>query len=162
VSAALDLEGYARQLSQRVASAGADIVINNVEYEPGNLAARVSIVADLPGSGHPNSSRLELTDSWARSYRDRPWRLSEYTYELLDYERDARYALHFHDAEWFVNTFHVAVHEHCENPIGITACQHYRGDPVDSGYDAVGRLLRVWTEDEPIRCDALTCLETRT
>lgn len=92
--AALDIEGYARQLSQRVASTGADIDSSQVAYEAGGLVARVSIAADLPGSGYPKNSRIELADTWTRSYPDRPWLLSEYTYELLDHERGARYALH--------------------------------------------------------------------
>ena len=159
MSASLDLEAYARQLSQRVASTGADIVDNQIAYGAGDLVARVAVIADLPGGGYPKNSRLELSDSWARQDRDRPWRLYEYTYELLDHERDTRYALHLHSADWFVQTFHVAVHEHCENPIGNPACKHYKGEPVDSGYDAVERLLRIWTEDEPSLCGTLPCLE---
>ena len=48
--AALDLEAYADRLGQRVASTGADIVESQVSYVVGDLAAEVTVVADLPGN----------------------------------------------------------------------------------------------------------------
>jgi len=114
---------------------------------------------DLPGSGLPRSSELQFRERWTRTYPDQPWRLTEYAYELLDYERDARFALHLHDQAWFVDTYRVVVHEHCEHPIGSVTCKHYAGAPVANSFDAVDRLLEIWTRDILPDCSASVCLD---
>lgn len=155
----LDLRTHAARLAQRVASTGADLAQPRIRYASGELEADVSIRGELPGTGMPRSSQVDLRERWVRPFRDRPWRLAEYAYELLDRERDVRFALHLHDQDWFAERFRVVVHEHCESPIGRVRCRHYAGDPVDDGYAAVDRLLEVWTRDVPLDCAALTCLE---
>ncbi len=130
-----------------------------IRYASGQLEADVSIRGDLPGSGIPRSSELHLREHWVRPFRDQPWRLVRYAYELLDHERDVGFALHLHDQDWFVDTYRVVVHEHCESPIGSVRCPRYAGDPVVDGYHAVDRLLEVWTRDAPLNCAALVCLD---
>ena len=88
-----------------------------------------------------------------------PWHLVEYTYELIDHERDSRRALHLHNADWFVQTYRVVVHEHCERPIGTTHCDHFAGTPVRDGYEALDRLMETWTHDDPVDCTSYACLE---
>ena len=108
----------------------------------------------------PKSSQLHLRERWRRPFRDQPWRLVAYAYELLDHERDVRFALHLHDPDRFVDTYRVVVHEHCESPIGSVRCGHYAGDPVGDCYQGVDRLLEVWTRDASLDCAALVCLES--
>lgn len=154
-----DLRTHATRLAQRVASTGLDVAQPRIRYARDDLEAHVSIRGDLPGSGIPKSSQVDITERWMRPFRDRPWRLVEYAYELLDQERDVRFALHLHDQDWFVDNFRVVVHEHCESPIGTVRCRHYVGDPVADGFEAVDRLLEVWTRDAQLDCAALTCLD---
>lgn len=130
-----------------------------ISYLTARRAASVSIAADLPGSGTPRSSELRFTERWTRAYLDQPWQLSQYAYELLDYERDTRVALHLHDAAWFIDTYRVVVHEHCERPIGHPTCRHYAGIPVSDSIDAVDRMLEIWTRDPPPDCGASVCLD---
>lgn len=154
-----DLREHAARLAQRVASTGADLAQPRIRYTRDDLQADLSIRGDLPGSGMPKSTQVDLMERWVRRFRDRPWRLLEYAYELLDHERDVRFALHLHAQDWFVDTYRVVVHEHCESPIGTVRCSHYAGDPVADAYEAVDRLLEVWTRDVPLDCTALTCLD---
>ena len=156
----LDLSTYAAQLAQRVASTGADVGSRRILHASGELEADISIRGDLPGGGVPRTSRVDLREQWMRPFRDQPWRLVQYAYELLDHERDVRFALHLHDRDWFADTYRVVVHEHCESPLGTVRCKHYAGDPVADGYEAVDRLLEVWTRDSPLNCAALVCLES--
>jgi hypothetical protein len=155
----LDLRTHAARLAQRVASTGADLAQPRIRNTRDHLEADVCIRGDLPGSGIPTSSQVDLTERWVRPFRDQPWRLIEYAYELLDQERHVRFALHLHDQDWFVDNFRVVVHEHCESPIGTFRCRHYAGDPVAGSYEAVDRLLEVWTRDVPLECAPLICLE---
>ncbi len=64
-----------------------------------------------------------------------------------------------HDADWFVRTYRVVVHEHCERPIGTTHCDHFAGTPVRDGYEALDRLMETWTHDDPVDCTSYACLE---
>lgn len=154
-----DLEGHAAGLAQRVASTGADVVVPRVRYLAGRLDVEISLDADLPGSGFPKSSQLQFVERWARGFRDQPWQLVEYTYELIDHERDSRRALHLHNADWFIQTYRVVVHEHCERPIGTTHCDHFAGTPVRDGYEALDRLMETWTHDDPVDCTSYACLQ---
>jgi hypothetical protein len=140
-------------------STGADVKGPRISYLTDRRLADISISGDLPGSGMPRRSELQFSERWIRTYADQPWRLAEYAYELLDHERDVRVALHLHDQAWFVDTYKVVVHEHCEHPIGSVACRHYAGAPVANSFDAVDRLLEIWTRDTPPDCTASVCLE---
>lgn len=140
-------------------STGADVEGPAIRYTPDGLLADLTIAATLPGSGLPKSSDLEIRERWSRPFRDQPWRLLEYAYELIDRQRDARRALHLHDAAWFVDRYQVVVHEHCEQPIGTVSCDHYFGLPTRDGFDAVDRLMRIWTDDAVPDCSTLVCLD---
>ena len=155
----LDISAYAAQLARRIESTGADVLGPRITYVTGQLVADVSITAELPGSGFPRNSEMRLSERWSRPYLDQPWRLAEYAYELLDYERHARLALHLHDKAWFVDTYNIVVHEHCEAPIGDVHCRHYAGPPVSDSFDAVDRMLETWMDDRAPDCTAKTCLD---
>lgn len=142
-----------------MASTGADVIGPSIEYAADGLAASISIEVALPGGGIPQISELRFKERWERPYRDQRWRLTEYAYELLDHERGLRTALHLHHQDWFVVNFHVVVHEHCESPIGSSACEHYAGVPVSDGSEALDRLMSVWLDDVVPDCSRLTCLE---
>ena len=113
------------------------------------------------GVGMLKNSQVHLRERWTRPFRDHAWRLVAYAYGLLDEERDVRFALHLHDQDWFIDTYRVVVHEHCESPIGSVRCKHYAGAPVADGYQAVDRLLEIWTSDTPLDCAAHVCLESK-
>ena len=155
---ALDLTAHAAELARRIASTGADVAGPHITYLIDRTGAEVSISGDLPGSGLPRSGELQFRERWHRRYSDQPWRLTEYAYELIDHERDVRVALHLHDQAWFVDTYRVVVHEHCEHPIGNVAYKHFAGTPITNSFDAVDRLLEIWTQDVPPDCSALMCL----
>jgi len=154
----LDLPDYVASLAQRVATTGADVVVPRIEYTRGALSAQLFVDGELPGSGIPRTSMIHVVERWSRSYLDRPWRLDEYAYELLDHERDLRIAFHLHDAEWFVANHRVVVHEHCERPIGVSRCQHYAGTPIAGGFEALDRLMAAWVSDSVEDCSLRTCL----
>ena len=135
------------------------MVERRILYPADDIEADVSIRGDLPGGGATSISQVQIREQWRRPFRDQPWRLVEYAYELLDHERDVRFALHLHDRDWFVDAYRVVVHQHCESPIGRVRCRHYAGDPVTDGYQAVDRLLEVWTRDTELDCASLACLE---
>jgi len=107
---------------------------------------------------HPDvpSAQIEVRESLA-PIGGGWYRTSSYEYELIDPVRDYRRAFHFHDAGWFVDRYQVAVHEHCEQPMGDIACEHYAGSPVRDAYAGVTMLIAAWIEG-PINCATLDCL----
>lgn len=120
-----------------------------------------SLVIDLEGRlPMPHRSRtadLQLFERWQLIGRD-DWSCVEYKYELRHHEIGYRRALHRHDEDYFVRTFGVATHEHCEATIGAEACGHYQGQPVADAFDAFRRLFETWLTDQKPDCRALTCL----
>lgn len=118
---------------------------------------RFDLVGFLPDGRQPALSTIRLTERWRRVAPDL-FERHEYAYELLDHERDLRRAFHRHDDAAFVRTFGVVVHEHCESPIGQSACGHHHGRPVKDGFQAVELLMRVWIDEQP-DCADLPCLE---
>lgn len=112
----------------------------------------------LPEGRRPPRSILELRERWRPVGAD-AFERAEYAYELLDRERSVRRAFHLHDADVFVRRFQVVVHEHCEQPIGRSVCDHHEGSPVKDGFAAVLLLVDAWTGDRP-DCSALPCLES--
>lgn len=154
----LDLPGYVASLAQRIATTGADIAAPRIEYGDGARSAQLYMDGDLPGSSIPPTSTIHLVERWSRSYVDQPWRLDEYAYDLIDHERDVRIAFHLHDADWFVNTYRVVVHEHCERPIGVSTCRHYAGTPIARGFEALDRLMSAWMSEAVEDCALRTCL----
>jgi len=107
----------------------------------------------------PSRSVVELREVWqpvaTGSYERR-----EYEFELLDRDRDSRRAFHLHDRDVFARVFDVVVHEHCEQPIGSSSCDHYAGQPVRDAFAGVEILIGTWVNPNEPDCDALTCLDT--
>lgn len=114
--------------------------------------------AVLPDGRTPPRSIVEVREVWqpvaGGSYQRR-----EYEYELLNRDRDARRAFHLHDRDVFVRLFDVVVHEHCEQPIGRSSCDHYAGQPVRDAFAGVELLVGTWVDPDEPDCGALTCLD---
>lgn len=100
---------------------------------------------------------LVLQERWVSVAHDR-WELVAYGYELRHHELDYRRALHRHDVEYFVRTYSIATHEHCEAPIGSVPCAHYSGDPVRGALDGLNRLYDLWLTGSTPDCSLLRCL----
>lgn len=156
-----DLEDYLSRVAERLERYG--VVLD--------LEAAAPLVLDESPSGAmsfelrgflsdgrvPPLAVVEVRERWRRLAPDRVERW-EYEFELLDHERGFRRAFHLHDGEYFVRQFHVVVHEHCENPIGVAPCAHVAGVPVRDGYRGVDLLLEAWIDPSPPDCEAMDCL----
>jgi hypothetical protein len=112
----------------------------------------------LPDAPGAPSATLSVTERWRR-VDDRLLERTEYAYELLDRRRRFRRAWHRHDQLWFADRYQVIVHEHCENPIGEAACDHYAGFPVRDAFAGVELLVGAWMDPDPPDCATLRCLE---
>lgn len=124
-----------------------------LEADDGSLS--FELLGALPEGRDPARSTLAVRERFRSIGGDR-YERDGYEYELVDRERSFRRAFHFHDAEWFERRYLVLVHEHCEQPLGQSACDHYHGAPVRDGYAGVVALLDAWT-GEP-SCGGLECL----
>ena len=115
--------------------------------------------AGLPDGRVPSRSAIGVREAWQPVAAD-AFERREYEYELLDRDRDYRRAFHLHDRELFARFFDVVVHEHCEQPIGTSTCDHYAGQPVRDAFAGVEILIGTWVNPSELDCDALTCLDT--
>ncbi len=146
------------------------------------LLERFGVVLDLPTGGPVELRRsasgvvwFELTGSWPDGDATPPSRLAvrekwrptaagslerwEYAYEVVDRGRDFRRAFHLHDAGVFLAELLVAVHEHCEHPIGHAPCRHVVGRPIRDAFDGAGALMVIVTAPAVPDCASLDCLD---
>jgi hypothetical protein len=114
--------------------------------------------AGLPDGRAPSRSVIGVREVWQPVAADACER-REYEYELLDRDRDSRRAFHLHDRDVFARVFDVVVHEHCEQPIGTSSCDHYAGQPVRDAFAGVELLVGTWVDPDTPDCGALLCLE---
>jgi hypothetical protein len=112
----------------------------------------------LPDGRIQPLSTVEVREVWRRAGLDAVERW-EYEYELIDHERGFRRAFHLHDRDAWLRRFQVAVHEHCERPIGVAPCQHIAGLPVRDAFRGIELLLAAWVDPDPPDCRAMTCLD---
>lgn len=126
--------------------------------ESPNGALSFELRGFLPDGRRPPLSVLLVREKWGEVGRDSYERLG-YEYELLDHERRFRRAYHLHDVDHFVRRFNVAVHEHCERPIGVASCPHFEGSPIRDGFRGVEILVDAWTNPTIPDCAVLSCLE---
>jgi hypothetical protein len=112
----------------------------------------------LPDGRVPPLSVVEVRELWRRSGSGQVERWG-YAYELIDHERRVRRAFHMHDRDDFVRRFQVAVHEHCEAPVGAVRCPHIMGPPVRDAFRGVELLLQSWIDPVTPDFAAMTCLE---
>lgn len=127
-----------------------------LDEAPSGIAS-FALTGALPGGNRPPLSQLAVREKW-RPIGEGIFERAEYAYELLDHERDFRRAFHLHDASDFVRRYLVAVHEHCERPVGEAPCEHVAGAPVRDAYAGALALIRVWTDPNIPDCAALDCL----
>lgn len=115
------------------------------------------IGARLPADRRSRDVDLILSERWAPQGTD-VYALSEYGYELRDNELDYRRALHRHNLDYFLRTYDVATHEHCEATMGHQVCCHYAGPPLSGAIDGFLRLYAVWLAGTKPDCSQLACL----
>lgn len=146
---------HAADLATRLWTMGADLDGDPVMTvkDDGTMTFRMD--ASLPDSGIPDRALLTVREEWRSIGRE--FERVAYAYELIDHPRRRRRAFHRHDTDRFLAVHDVAVHEHCEETLGLPACDHYAGDPVPDGYRGIELLLLAWT-DEPLGCNGLRCL----
>ncbi len=112
---------------------------------------------------HPPEARpsrlveIVLQERWRSVERDQ-WQLAEYAYELRDHELGYRRALHRHHVDYFVRTYGVAAHEHCEASMGNPTCGHYMAEPCRGAIDGLDRLYALWLTGARPECSELRCL----
>jgi len=114
--------------------------------------------AGLPDGRAPSRTAVWIREAWQPVAAD-AWERREYEYELLDRDRNSRRAFHLHDRDVFARVFDVVVHEHCEQPIGMSSCDHYAGQPVRDAFAGVDLLVGTWVDPGEPDCGALTCLD---
>jgi hypothetical protein len=152
------LSQYAGAVAKHLWTTGADLTISElVRDRPSGSRARLMIQGELPGGGGPKHAVVGITEDWV--LRGQWWELAEYLYELVDRERARRRAFHCHDRDHFVERYRVVVHEHCEEVIRSSECEHYAGRPMANGHQAVEALLAEWVRDGPLGCAELVCLD---
>lgn len=123
-------------------------------------ARRLDLRAFLADPATPTRAIVDLRETWTADGAGACER-TEYVYELLDQARDLRRAFQLHDSAWFEHRFLVAVHEHCERPIGVAPCVHVEGSPIRDAFTGVMRLFGVWTDPVVPDCRTLPCLDCR-
>jgi hypothetical protein len=111
----------------------------------------------LPADRRSRPADLVLRERWRSHGRDE-WQMVEYGYELRDQGLGYRRALHRHDDEYFVRSYGVATHEHCESTMGYETCGHYQGEPASGALDGFLRLYGVWLTGQKPDCSTLQCL----
>jgi len=124
--------------------------------EADDASLSFELIGSLPDGRAPALSTLEVRERF-RTLDGELFERDGYEYELIDRERDSRRAFHLHDSEWFERRYLVVVHEHCEHPVGDTACGHYHGVPIRDGYAGVMALIAAWTSEPG--CSGLRCLD---
>ena len=156
-----ELHAYLADLIETVERYGATVLPPNDAYEVYLGRDGTDLVVDLatrlPTGPRSRPVDLVLRERW-RPIETGRMALAEYGYELRDHQLDYRRALHRHDADHFVRSFDVAVHEHCEATMGHETCAHYAGEPVAGAIDGFFRLYREWLAGARPDCSALRCL----
>ena len=157
---ARELDDYMADLAELAERYGVTLDLGEdgpltVELEPDG-ARRFSIIGVLPNGRQPDTSRVAIREKWQPVVNDRLER-SSYRFELIDEARDYRRAFHRHDERQFERRFGVVVHEHCESPVGHSACAHISGPPIKDGHRAIVLLIDAWVG--PPDCAGLPCLE---
>lgn len=130
---------------------------DDVDWERDGDDLMLDLATRLPASRHARTVDLVLQERWSPIERGR-WVLAAYGYELRHHELDYRRALHRHDVDYFVRTYDVATHEHCEATMGHEVCSHYGGEPVRGAIDGFGRLYDAWLTSSKPDCSRLRCL----
>jgi len=160
--ASADIEDYLLRVAELLERHGVVLDIEPtaplVLEESPSGALSFAIRGYLPDGRIPPLSVLEVREVWRRlgpGHAER-W---EYQYELIDHERGVRRAFHMHDREDFLRRFQVAVHEHCEAPLGAAPCPHVAGLPVRDAFRGVELLLEAWIGPSLPDCASMTCLE---
>lgn len=157
-----ELEDYVSRIALQLERYGVTLDLGPdgaiaIEESPGGTLS-FDLRGFLPDGRQPPLAELAVREKWRPRGGD-TFERWEYEYELVDHARRFRHAFHLHDAESFLRRFDVAVHEHCERPIGHRLCEHFAGLPVRDGYRAVEVLFELWTSPTLADCAAMTCLE---
>jgi hypothetical protein len=155
------LNEYLARLAKKTWTIGADLRSGQptLARDPRRGLIELALTAVLPGAGVLRPAELTIRERWALAGDG--WERVGYLYELDDHEMNRRRAYHWHDPEVFTRRFQVVVHEHCEEIMGIAACRHYAGFPVENGHVGIDLLLAAWAlaPGESLGCDRLVCLE---
>jgi len=153
------LDRYAIALAGYLYAIGANLDAEVPRFQEAN-DGRVRVIVRGRLAGGPGSvpARVDLDEHWAPDGGG--FEQIGYRYELLDHRGDRRRAFHRHDDAVFIWAFGVAVHEHCEEPIGSARCRHVAGLPKRDGFEALNDLLIAWsTSSNRSICAELSCLE---
>lgn len=88
----------------------------------------------------------------------RVWQRAEYAYDLIDHPAHRRRAWHMHAVDQARSVLGSAAHEHCEEGLGLPACDHYRGYELSSVHEGIALIDAAWSEPGPLGCSTLACL----
>lgn len=156
-----DLLTYLADLVETAERFGATVLppddADDVAWEQDGDDLVLDLATRLPAHRRSGDVDLVLQERWSRGTRGE-WVLVEYGYELRHRELDYRRALHRHDVEYFVRTYDVATHEHCEATLGHVVCGHYSGEPLSGAIDGFDRLYNVWLSNTKPDCSRHHCL----
>lgn len=156
-----ELLTYVADLIETVERYGATVLPPNdapdVALEQDGNRLLLELGTRLPVDRRSKDVDLSLSERWTPQGSD-AYVLDEYGYELRDLELDHRRALHRHDVEYFIRSYDVATHEHCEATLGHEVCSHYAGPPASGAIDGFLRLYGVWLAGTKPHCSSLRCL----
>jgi hypothetical protein len=152
------LELYITGLAKALYTRGFEIPSHpTAEIDPDGTVA-FSIVGAIPEPDSAVTSEIDLDEVWRPAHDDQ-LRRDAYAYELIDRPRGRRRAFHMHDRDAATALFGTGVHEHCEEVLGHSACDHYLGRELPNGYLAIELLIAAWLEPGQLDCSSLICLD---
>jgi hypothetical protein len=157
-----EILGYLADVIERAERFGATVLPPNdaetVAWERDGDDLFMDLAVHPPVGRRARLVEIVLRERWRAVGSDR-WELAEYGYELRHHELAYRRALHRHDVDYFVRTYGVATHEHCEATMGNPVCGHYLANPPCRGaLDGFDRLYGVWLTGTKTDCSQLRCL----
>lgn len=150
----LQLQSYLGRLAATLWNFGAEFPVPTLDsYDSGEMG--FSFTARMPGSDAPKAATIKIVEIWAPDAGE--FVRVEYDYDFVEHPLNRRRAFHRHFEDYFLREFGVTVHEHCEEILGMPACEHYFGLPVDAD-EAIRHFTIRWGQPGPLGCDQLRCI----
>ena len=156
------LQTYLADLAEHIERFGVTILppdkhdeIELLQTDSGDIV--IELACRPPLAPRSKDVAMQVIEIW-RSVGKGNYERDDYKFELRDQELQFRRAYHRHDTDYFIHTYNVVTHEHCEVTIGNVRCGHYAGVPVRDAFDGFDRIYNTWLDGHKPECALLRCL----